>query len=50
MAEFPLSDLVTAQLIDAVDSARASASGKQAVGLGRSLYHLPTIKGKGGSP
>ncbi|GAX80160.1 hypothetical protein CEUSTIGMA_g7598.t1 [Chlamydomonas eustigma] len=44
VSELPLSELVTAHLIEAVDQARAKLHGKQAVGLGRWLYHLPTMK------
>ena len=42
LSELPLSDLVTAQLMDAVQGSRVG--GRLAVGLGRWIYHLPTLK------
>ena len=42
--ELPLSDMVSAQLMSAVDKARVGG-GRRAVGLGRWCYHLNTIRG-----
>ena len=42
--ELPLSDMVSSQLMTAMDSARVGG-GRQAVGLGRWCYHLKTIRG-----
>lgn len=43
--ELPLSDIVSAQLMLAADSARLGG-GRQAVGLGRWCYHLNTMRGE----
>ncbi len=48
VAELPLSELVTAQLMEAVECARVRAGGKQAVGLSRWMYHVPTMRGEQG--